>query len=259
MTAINSEGSQGERSLRDRRWCRNRGLSAAIALQRSGWNTEVIERATRIDPVGAGLTLQPNAVLALRRLGCSDDVEQVGAHLRFGGLRRADGSPLSVLSAADAERIEETVGAPAIGIHRATLHAALARHVEQLSLASELTAYEDRGDLVRVTTADGKQREADLLIGADGINSRLRASIQNDGAPRYAGYYCWRGVASGDAGLPEGWAASIGAMASGSADVLSTTVARIGLLFRRARLAEPPSSQAPRTACERCIRDSLRG
>ena len=52
------------------------GLSAAIALQRSGWNTEVIERATRIDPVGAGLTLQPNAVLALRRLGCSDDVER---------------------------------------------------------------------------------------------------------------------------------------------------------------------------------------
>ena len=183
------------------------GLSAAIALQKSGWNTEVIERATRIDPVGAGLTLQPNAVLALRRLGCSDDVEHVGAHLRFGGLRRADGSPLSVLSATDAERIEETVGAPAIGIHRATLHAALARHVDQLSLASELTAYEDRGDLVRVTTADGKQREADLLIGADGINSRLRASIQNDGAPRYAGYYCWRGVASGDAGLPEGWAA----------------------------------------------------
>ena len=73
----------------------------------------MIERCPH-QPVGAGLTLQPNAVrLRCAGWGCADDVEHVGAHLRFGGLRRADGSPLSVLSAADAERIEETVGAPA--------------------------------------------------------------------------------------------------------------------------------------------------
>ena len=82
------------------------GLTAAIALQRSGWTAEVIERAPLIEAVGAGLTLQPNAMLALRRLKCADEVEGVGAHLQFGGLRRADGSPLSALSSADADRIE---------------------------------------------------------------------------------------------------------------------------------------------------------
>ena len=183
------------------------GLTAAIALQRSGWTAEVIERAPLIEAVGAGLTLQPNAMLALRRLKCADEVEGVGAHLQFGGLRRADGSPLSALSSADADRIEEAVGAPAIGIHRATLHAALARQVDGLTLGTELTEYEGHGDGVLVTTADGRQRQADLLVGADGINSRVRASMLNDGDPRYAGYYCWRGVASGDAGLPAGWAA----------------------------------------------------
>jgi 2-polyprenyl-6-methoxyphenol hydroxylase-like FAD-dependent oxidoreductase len=183
------------------------GLSAAIALQQAGWSAEVIERAEQIQAVGAGLTLQPNAVLALRRLKCAYEIERVGAHLRFGGLRKADGSPLSTLSSADAKRIEQAVGAPAIGIHRATLYAALASHVDGLTLGTALTEYRELPDRVQVKTSDGHELEADLLVGADGINSRVRAALLEDRAPRYAGYYCWRGVASGDVGLPDGWAA----------------------------------------------------
>src|SRR4051794_968118 len=97
------------------------GLTAAIALRRAGFELEVHERAPELRALGAGLTIQPNAVLALRRLGLGEALERTGSILRVGGLLRWDGRPISELPRAVGESMVKEAGAPILGIHRATL------------------------------------------------------------------------------------------------------------------------------------------
>src|SRR5688572_16281480 len=89
------------------------GLTAAIALQQAGCSVEVYERAPALKPIGAGLTVQPNAVLALRRLGLGDAVERAGQVLRAtGALARADGTLLNQLGDEEGAALIAEVGAP---------------------------------------------------------------------------------------------------------------------------------------------------
>jgi 2-polyprenyl-6-methoxyphenol hydroxylase-like FAD-dependent oxidoreductase len=181
------------------------GLTAAIALRAAGFQVEVHERAAQLRPLGAGITIQPNAVLALRRLGLGERIEGAGAALRAGGLLRADGSTITKLRPQFAARLSREVGAGIVGIHRATLHAilleALGKDVLQLGRACR--GFTLRGERVTADFADGSQREADALVGADGLHSALRAQLLGDGDPIYAGYTSWRGVTADRCGLPD--------------------------------------------------------
>ena len=94
------------------------GLAAGLALRRSGLDVRVFERASEIREVGAGLTIQSNAVLALRRLGLDEDLIRHGRRLGGGSVRRPDGK---VISRADLAEVGEAVGAPVVAIHRAAL------------------------------------------------------------------------------------------------------------------------------------------
>ena len=178
------------------------GLTVAIALKRAGFRVTVYERADALKAVGAGLTIQPNAVLALRRLGLGDRVERAGAPLRMGALLRADGSPLSHSELG--EELVREVGAGIVGIHRATLHDILLDELgkDGLELGRPCAGYEPSHDEVRVRFADGSSARGAVLIGADGIRSAVRAQLVGDGEPLYAGYTSWRGVTSDRCGLP---------------------------------------------------------
>ena len=81
----------------------------------------------------------------------------------------------------------------AFAVHRADLQTALADAAGGVLLGVEVTAVEQEGDSVLARGADGTEERADLLVGADGINSRVRASFI-DTAVRYAGYVSWRGI-----------------------------------------------------------------
>src|SRR5947208_2295282 len=70
------------------------GLAAALALQRRGWDAQVIERAGSPRELGFALALAPNALMALRELGVLDAVAARGAEIRLFHVRRADGSTL---------------------------------------------------------------------------------------------------------------------------------------------------------------------
>jgi 2-polyprenyl-6-methoxyphenol hydroxylase-like FAD-dependent oxidoreductase len=181
------------------------GLSAAIALRRAGFQVEVYERAAQLHPVGAGITIQPNAVLALRKLGLGEGVERAGAALRAGGLLRADGSAITRLRPEFGARLVREVGAGIVGIHRATLQAILldALGSDALQLGRACSGFTANGAQVIAEFADGSRREADVLIGADGLHSALRAQLLADGEPSYAGYTSWRGVTSERCGLPD--------------------------------------------------------
>jgi 2-polyprenyl-6-methoxyphenol hydroxylase-like FAD-dependent oxidoreductase len=161
------------------------GLSAAIGLRRSGHEVVVLERAPRIDPIGAGLTLFANAMGALDRLGMRDAVAAKGAPAIRSAILTSKGRELA--------RVPGDLLEGTIAIHRADLQRELADAAGEVRLRAEVTAVEERDDGVFARGADGKEERGDLLVGADGVRSVVRSAIA-DVRPRYAGYTAWRGV-----------------------------------------------------------------
>lgn len=168
------------------------GLAAAVALGRRGHEVEVIERAPELRPVGAGLTVQINAMRALAKLGLAEKVAQAGQIVRTAEIRNWDGESISQMNLT---ALSEELGAPCVGIHRAELHKIL---LDALAtpprLGVTVTSFVEEKDQVVVKFSDGNSRTADLLIGADGLHSAVRAQLHQDGEPTYAGYTSWRGV-----------------------------------------------------------------
>jgi 2-polyprenyl-6-methoxyphenol hydroxylase-like FAD-dependent oxidoreductase len=163
------------------------GLSAAIGMRRGEHEVIVLERAPRVDPVGAGLTLFANAMSALDRLEMRDAVAAWGAPARRSAILTREGRELTQVPP---DLLEGT-----IAVHRADLQAELAAAAGEVRLGAQVTAVEQHDDGVVAMGADGSEERGDLLIGADGLNSVVRRAIA-DVQPRYAGYTAWRGVSS---------------------------------------------------------------
>jgi 2-polyprenyl-6-methoxyphenol hydroxylase-like FAD-dependent oxidoreductase len=161
------------------------GLSAAIGLRRTGHEVIVLERAPRIDPVGAGITLFANAMRALDRLGVGEAVAAQGAPAKRSAILTWEGRELTQVPP---DLLEGTVA-----VHRADLQAELAAAAGEVRLGAEVTAVEQDGSGIVARGADGSEERGDLLIGADGLSSVVRRVIA-DVPPRYAGYTAWRGV-----------------------------------------------------------------
>ena len=170
------------------------GLASAVALSRAGCEVTVLERAPEPKPLGAGLSLWPNGVRALRALGLGEVGEGGGVLRSTGALRRADGSELAHF---DPAVIQARFGAPLVGVHRADLLAALleAAGPDRVSWGAEVTGVEGSS----VELAGGVVEAADLLVGADGIDSVVRRAIVGDGPPRDSGLIAWRGVVEASA------------------------------------------------------------
>jgi 2-polyprenyl-6-methoxyphenol hydroxylase-like FAD-dependent oxidoreductase len=154
----------------------------------------VLERAAAIHPAGAGLALQPNAMAVMARLGLDDAVAAAGAALSRAVLLDPSGRRLGPESRFD--RIFENAAARVVALHRARLHDVLldAAGSDVVRTGVRVTGYEQGADQVTVIGDDGTRLEAELLIGADGLHSAVRAQLAGDSEPRYAGYTSWRGV-----------------------------------------------------------------
>jgi 2-polyprenyl-6-methoxyphenol hydroxylase-like FAD-dependent oxidoreductase len=163
------------------------GLSVAIGLRRIGHDVLVLEQATRIDPVGAGITLFANAVRALDRLGVGEAVAARGAAATRSAILTWKGDELSQVPP---DLLEGT-----IAVHRADLQAELAATSGEVRLGVEVMAVQQRDDTVVAVAVDGREERGDLLVGADGLSSVVRRAIA-DAPTRYAGYTAWRGIAA---------------------------------------------------------------
>ncbi|MEI8412826.1 MULTISPECIES: FAD-dependent monooxygenase [unclassified Kribbella] len=164
------------------------GLAAAIALHRRGWNTTVFERAPALREVGAGISLWPNAVGALDLLGVGDQAREYGAVEGAGGFRDSRGRWLF------RSQMRTHYGDTLV----------LRRSVLLDILSSALPA-----DLIKLNTEADHLHAADVLVGADGLRSTVRAALWPDAAPPvYAGYTTWRLIAPApelDAEVSESW------------------------------------------------------
>ncbi|MFJ1757778.1 FAD-dependent monooxygenase [Kitasatospora sp. NPDC088134] len=152
------------------------GLAAALGLRRIGWSVTVLERSAVPDDAGAAISLAANGLRALDGLGVGAAVRAASRGQYRGGTRTPGGAWLARM---DGAALERAVGSPIVGITRAELHRLLrsALPADALRIGVEaLTPVQDPSGRVRLTCSDGV-READLLVVADGVGSRLRGLL----------------------------------------------------------------------------------
>ncbi|GAB1576177.1 FAD-dependent monooxygenase [Bordetella petrii] len=174
------------------------GLTAALALQARGFRVRVLEQAEQLRELGAGIQLSANANRVLYRLGLGEALERVASPAAGKRIRLWNTGqtwPLFDLGGQSVERY----GYPYLTIYRADLHrvlaeAVLARDPQAIELNARVEAVAQDPDGATATLADGSTRRADILVGADGVHSRVRAALHGQDQARFSGALAWRGV-----------------------------------------------------------------
>ena len=170
------------------------GLTAACALSRRGIEVTVHEAAPELREIGAGVALGPNAMKVLRALELEDPVRAVAGRSRWQVTR--NGRTGRVISRASHAEQLSSFGAASATVHRSdlleVLAAALPSGIAQLG-ARCISVVRD-GDLAVARFENGGAVEADAIVGADGIHSRVRESLFGSDAPRFTGKICYRSV-----------------------------------------------------------------
>ena len=173
------------------------GLATALAVGRAGRPVHVVEKAPDFGEIGAGLQLAPNAMAVLDRLGVTAEIARHAVHpSRLVWMDAIQGTRITAVDLGDAFR--RRYGHPYIVMHRGDLLAVLleacrAEKLVTLEADREIAAIEDRGDSVRARSSDGVLYDTDLLIGADGLHSRVRGLVSGD-ALVYDGLVAYRGT-----------------------------------------------------------------
>ncbi|MGW0228682.1 FAD-dependent monooxygenase [Actinopolymorpha singaporensis] len=171
------------------------GLAAAAALARDGWQVDLLERRPRIQAVGAGLSLWPNALRAIAAVEPTA-VDRLRGHNELQdmvGLRRPDGRWLSRVDPSPADTADAfTIP---LMVTRPKLYDVLRDLVpgEALHLGRTVTGV-DLGPAAAVVRTDDEEFPADLVVAADGIHSRLRTLVDPRTRTRGAGYVTWRAL-----------------------------------------------------------------
>lgn len=173
------------------------GIGAGIALRQVGIQIKIYEQAPVLGNIGAGITLWPNAMKVLRKLGVAPEIIKSGTRIQYGKICTDRGATLSEMHPGE---LEERFGEPVVAIHRADLHRVLlsALPAEVIRLDFACSGFEQENGQVIVRFNGGHSDRADLLIGADGIHSVIRKQLFPEVQLRYSGYTAWRGVVETD-------------------------------------------------------------
>ncbi|MHA6669356.1 FAD-dependent monooxygenase [Homoserinimonas sp. A447] len=171
------------------------GLVAAIALRGTGQDVAVYEQAPKFARVGADINLTPNAVRALDGLGVGDCLRETAARPAYRISRTWDsGEETSRLEMSDDAQLR--YGAPQLTMHRADLMSCLESALprETVSFDSRLEDARQTEEGIIVTFADGRRDNVDVLIGADGIHSKVREAMFGTENPTFTGVVAYRAV-----------------------------------------------------------------
>ena len=170
------------------------GLTLAAALRRRGVRVTVFERANQFTTAGAGIGLPANGIKALQRLGLGEAVAKAGMVVERAVILDSRGRELG--SEVDLTDVYRAMGASLVALHRARLHAVLVDAVgaDVIVPGAQVTSFEQDSRSVNVALASGQRVNNELLVGADGLHSCVRAQLMGTDAPVYSGYTSWRGV-----------------------------------------------------------------
>src|SRR5262249_12252513 len=160
--------------------------AAAMSLLRAQFKVDVYEQALQLNEVGSDINIAPNAVRVLHRLGFAEGLDREGVRPRFTHQRRwQDGctlqrAPLNPLG-------EELYSAPVMPFHGAGRLAFIAWGfpAERVHLGHRLVGLADRGNVMKAWFDNGARITANVLVGADGIHSAVRAALFGEKDPAF--------------------------------------------------------------------------
>jgi 6-hydroxynicotinate 3-monooxygenase len=171
------------------------GLTVTGFLQRSGFSVRVYEQAPTFSRIGAGIILTANATKVLRRLGIENGLIAAGIKSECYISRAWDTGDTLYEIHFDAES-EERYGGPYLNIHRGDLHYVLEHGVAPGTIAfdHQLVDLKETADSIRLIFANGATADADIVIGADGIRSKVRDVLLGPELPRFVGAVAHRAI-----------------------------------------------------------------
>jgi salicylate hydroxylase len=189
------------------------GLTAALALLKSGCDVDVHEQASELKEVGAGLQLAANGTRALHVLGLGEELKALSCVASGKEVRLWDSGQSWKLFDLGAVSIER-YGYPYLTVYRPDLLAVLANAVRRekpgaIHLGSKCAGFTQDAEGVTLRLDDGSEARGDALIGADGVHSRVRQTLFGPDKPSFTGIVAWRGIIPMDR-LPARMARSVG-------------------------------------------------
>ena len=174
------------------------GLGTALALIEHGFEVRIFEQASQLAEVGAGLQISPNGVKVLQHWRLEPELtpwvcEAAGKEIRLW----STGQRWKLFDLAQDCRAR--FGAPYWMVHRGDLHQVLARAVQArapgcITLGTRIVGTSPQASGVRLQAEDGRTFDADALIAADGVHSRLRQQSLGEDKPQFMDLLAWRGL-----------------------------------------------------------------
>ncbi len=169
------------------------GLTTAIALEQKGFTVRIFEQAEHIKPVGAGIILANNAMQVLKKLGLKNVIEQHGNTISSMNITKSN---LKLLSKIDLSYFERKHNTKNVAIHRGKLQQLLVNTLKTTTifLNHRLIAIAKNDEGFDLEFQNGERINSTIVLGADGLNSRVRQYLFPKSNIRHANQICWRGV-----------------------------------------------------------------
>lgn len=174
------------------------GLAAALALLRQGFDVDVFEQAPELREVGAGVQISANGSRVLHALGVAEEVASLSCEASGKEIRLWSTGQTWKLFDLGAESVAR-YGFPYFTVYRPDLLGALVAGVrrekpEAIHLDAKVAGFAQEGERIVLRLADGRAVTGDVLVGADGIHSRVRHGLFGAEAPEFTGLIAWRGI-----------------------------------------------------------------
>jgi len=170
------------------------GLTLAIAMVRKGYTVRIVERASGLSEIGAGIWMAANPMQVFDRLGFAQKIMAAGWTVHRITLQDYKGD---ILQVSNLSAVAKHFGFETVALHRSMLQRVLAEQLpsDVVTFGTEVTNLSHCTDAISVLLTDDSRITAKIVVGADGIHSQIRQLASLGGETRYSGSSSYRAIA----------------------------------------------------------------